>query len=321
MSVVGCELGATELISARRDVDADTGINHRAVPSVYVEVLASDLARLAAAGLVPVSAGGHYFVVGAEAYTVMTLLGVAPHRPLAWGALAPADAVGALALTTLLQQVLGYAASGERCRFSVPPPVRDGSGYDLERSRAFFTRQLAQLGYASHARPTPQAVALSAGPAPTVLALYLDLGLAQVGLYYEGLPVVEFSLVAGGGHEIDRRTAVTLALPVEVVAARRTGPEIDFTDPRTALDQVLVNFTYLTLGEVFGQLIREALTVQLPHSPVPVLVSGSAATGVHYIDLVRQVCTEIRAALPLQLGAIELAANPRFVAATGLLDD
>ena len=324
MTTIGCELGATELVSARRDTDANGGINHRRLPCVYVEVnAAAAVTQLQAAQMSPVVVGGHLLVLGDEAVAAARLLGVSVQRPLVTGGLNPQDTTGPLAVGELLRLLLGPASDSEHCCFTMIPPVIDSDGLDLAHYRAYVSRMLSLLGYTNRAVSTPLALAYSTGLAPTVLTLYFDSGLVLVGLYYAGKPLMEFSLRAVSGHAVDCAAALALGYAVEAVHAQRcrTVEPLDFTNPTTPGDAVISHYQHAVLTQLGARLVVElAAVVALPAAPIVLLVGGPEATGLHFIDLVRQVYQETAAQWPLTVAAVTLAASPALATVTGLLN-
>jgi len=321
MTTIGCDLGATELISACRDTDGG-GINHRRLPCVYVEVTTAAVPQLQAAQMSPVVVGGHLLVLGDEAVAAARLLGVSVQRPLVTGGLNQQDTTGPLALGELLRLLLGPASDSEQCFFTMIPPVLD-SVLDLAYYRAYVSRTLSLLGYTSRAVSTPLAMAYSTGPAPTVLTLYFELGLAVVGLCYAGKPLMEFSFCAASGHAVDCAAALALGYAVEAVHAQRcrTVEPLDFTNPSTPSDAVISHYQHVALTQLSARLAVELTTVAaLPAAPIVILVGGPEATGLHFIDLVRQVYQETAARWPLTVATVTLAASPALATVTGLLN-
>lgn len=167
--------------------------------------------------------------------------------------------------------------------------------------------------------PTP---AVETTPvAPTAVGAYFDLSLVSTGLYYEGRPQREFSLTTSG-HWVDRNVALTLGISVESAHELRTRTEapLDLTNPATDPDAVVALFVYSMLRQWLLRVATELSAVTTLPPSLPLLVGGAEAVGLHFIDVVRQVYLENRAALPLSFSEVKLAANPSLATVTGLLD-
>lgn len=315
MSTTGCELGTAYITGAQLDDDA--GLRYRTLPCCYLEITDADLVTLQTLGLEPVSTNGHSFVLGNEALTAAVLLGVAPRRPLATGLLNADDPIDPLAVSCLLREVLGRAdPTWELCYFSVPPVI-DGTSYDVDRHRARITQLLAALGYTSRAVPTPLALL---GATPTAAALYFDQGLTHAAIYYDGNPVVSFSSVTCG-HWIDQQVALAAGMATEQAYALRTQTTdpVDLTNPATAVEQRIAEFTYNAIYRVLQRLAAELQMTPLPAAvPLYLLVAGGVAQAQHFIDLVRQAALALQAVLPTW-SDIRLAPNPQLAVVDGLV--
>jgi DNA repair ATPase RecN len=314
---IGLDVGGRDAVVAR---DGPSGVDTSSERTVYVELPDDDMVldMLSSADAEYRERDGRLYVVGDAAADFANMFN-ARTEPLCPTGTIAGDREGSGDLAELLVAELAGAAdpTDDPAAYAVPPDPVDGGGDTLYHRRTLEDR-LEALGY----DPAPVARSVAAGYAAlddesyTGLVVVLGDATTDVCLLDGGVPVSRVGL-SRGGRWIDQQVAEATDRSIDDVAAERDAFDLSAAGD-DGIDGVLEVYYRNLLSYVAEQLSRRLDGDARPAGgPVPVVVAGDAAVPTGIAEALDEALAD--ADLPVTLGDVELADDPRTAAARGAL--
>lgn len=317
----GLEIGTANVRAAARRADTHQAI-YAIQSNAFLDVHEDPFIKRALArfGIRSVPEAGKEYVIGDPALELASIFERAPRRPMKDGALDATEEEGLLALTLLLERMLGRAKQpGELCVWSVAADSVDPER-DFIYHRGAVEALLWKLGYTP--RPMLESHLLVQNELGeedfTGIGLSCGAAMVNVCVAFKGVPAMAFSTTRGGDW-IDRSVAAALGLPTSLVARVKEGG-MDLLHPKDRVETAIALYTHNFLQHTTATMVRKLRAAdQLPafSKPIVLLCAGGMSTFPGFDELLLEELSKTD--FPIPIAGVRVARNPLTAVAEGCL--
>jgi len=317
---IGADIGTMNLVSARR---TGKGVVTTRMRDVFLDLPKESKRMLRIGNIDYVEREGEILIVGDAALETANIFGKEARRPLLAGMISASEIDSLEVLGILISHILGKPeVENEACAFSVPAPPVDQVDRDIIYHRGVVTRIIEECGY--RAIPSNEAMAIiyseTADTGFSGLAISMGAGMCNVALAVNTIEGLSFS-VARGGDYIDAGAARSVgATQARICAIKEKG--IDLNKPKNREEEAISFYYKDLILYLLDQVVLRFKTIQgqfaLPR-PIPLIVGGGTSLAGGFMEFFTNVFETKRNRFPIEINAIQHAADPLNVVAYGLL--
>lgn len=324
---VSIDTGTGNIITARENSKGKLVFTHERNAFIHIGKWDAVKNRLKRTNISYTKIKDDVYVLGTAAYDYANIFGeVELRRPMSLGMLNPREKNSLPILRELIKKLLGPPKmEDEICVYVTPSEPIDTESHTVYHEDVIRTI-IESFGYKAKNLKEAEALAYTGLVKEnlTGIAISFGAGMANVGVLYQGLTALDFSVTKSGDY-IDENAAMQTDNPIAHMTALKENPTFNLDpqkEPLARENMAVGSYYRFVIRNILTQIINLFNTSKgMPHfkEPIKIVCGGGTSMAKGFISLFEDEFKKLE--FPINIKSFELVQGPLFAVAKGALSD